>query len=149
MTELRGEAPGVIWMGEGKDMTATVHSQKTVIVLRDKALNEWIRRGQREDFKERASTVQTGQVSLISAYQPLSSHSITELDKYRYDIEDLMTKILTKNLLIMGRDHNAHIGGKKAPATCRMFGLKTPTNEDGHELMAWCKTQSLQWANSF
>ena len=119
-------------------------------VLKDKALNEWIPGGQRKDFKDRATTVQIGQVSFISAYHPLSSHGITALDKYCYDLEDLIAEILTKNLLIIGSDHNAHIGGKeKAPATCGMFGMKTSTNEAGRKLMAWREVQGLQWTNSF
>ena len=132
-TELRSETPVVIWTGEGKDMTTIVHSQEMELALRDKALNGRIQRGQ--DFKEKATAVQIGRVCLSSAYQPLSSRGITALDKYRYDLEDLFAKSPTMNLLIIG-DHNVHIGGKeKAPATCGMFGLKTPTNEAGRELL--------------
>ena len=47
LSEIRSEAPGTLWLGDGKDRMALVHSRKTGVVLSGTALEEWTRNGQR------------------------------------------------------------------------------------------------------
>ena len=41
MTELRAESSGVLWLGEGNDGVAIVHSPRVAVVMRGEALRLW------------------------------------------------------------------------------------------------------------
>ena len=49
MTEITSlEEEGVIWMGEASNLTVIIHSKHSAILLRRRALNEWLEGGQKK-----------------------------------------------------------------------------------------------------
>ena len=54
-----------------------------------------------------------------------------------------------EEVVIVGGDFNAHIGGGEAKrGVCGRFGLRS-SNEQGEELKGWCEENGLCWVNSF
>ena len=48
MTEITSsEEEGVIWMGEAANLTVIIHSRHSAILLRERALNEWLKGGEK------------------------------------------------------------------------------------------------------
>ena len=87
---------------------------------------------------------------IISVYQPLKTHGEDAIDVYRKDVEDLLIKIPSDCLMILGGDHNAHVGkASERDGVSGKYGLETRTNEQGRDLLGWCQEQSLEWVNSF
>ena len=71
--EIRSEAPRTLWLGDGKDRMALVHSRKTRVVLSGSALEGWTRNGQRVEHRERTTAVVTEGARFVAIYQPLWS----------------------------------------------------------------------------
>ena len=150
LSEIRADRMGVIWMGAGEETTAVIHSLRCGVILRGSALDEWNRGKQQMDFRERAVSIQIGKLSLISVYQPVSTHGEAAIEKYRNDVEDLMSRTPKGNLLIIGGDHNSQIGKQSArTGVAEKWGLGTYTNRQGHDLLNWCEENHLAWVNSF
>ena len=142
ISEVRADGPGVIWLGKDDETTAVIHSQKTGIILRGSALNEWIEGNQPMEFKPRATYIQIGNLALIAVYQPVSTHGIEAIEEYRNDLEDLLARCPREKLLVIGGDHNSQIGRTETRS-----GLETATNEQGQDLLDWCNENSLEWVN--
>ena len=150
LSEIRADRMGVIWMGAGEETTAVIHSLRCGVILRGSARDEWNRGKQQMDFRERAVSIQIGKLSLISVYQPVSTHGEAAIEKYRNDVEDLMSRTPKGNLLIIGGDHNSQIGKQSArTGVAGKWGLGTYTNRQGHDLLNWCEENHLAWVNSF
>ena len=148
--ETRSDKQGVIWMGKGEKTVAIIHSLKTGIILWGSALDQWIRGNQKMEFRERALLIQIDKMCIISVYQPLKTHGEDTIDVYRKDVEDLLVKIPSDCLMIMGGDHNAHVGkASERDGVSGKYGLETPTNEQGRDLLDWCQEHNLEWVNSF
>ena len=54
LSELLAERPGVVWLGEGEDLTAIIHSEKAGVLLRGELLEGWNREGQKKKVSERS-----------------------------------------------------------------------------------------------
>ena len=137
-------------MGKGEKTVAIIHSLKTGIILWGSALDQWIRGNQKMEFRERALLIQIDKMCIISVYQPLKTHGEDTINVYRKDVEDLLVKIPSDCLMIMGGDHNAHVGkASERDGVSGKYGLETPTNEQGRDLLDWCQEHNLEWVNSF
>ena len=136
-----------IWMGQGGKTTAIIHSQRCGIILRGAALDEWKRGNQRMDFKERATQIQIGKISQIAVYQPISTHGQEAIEDYRADVEDLVAKSPRDTIPVIGGDHNSQIS--RIATHQERYGLDTPTNEQGMDIIQWCSEQKLECVNGF
>ena len=57
LTELRSEAFGTMWLGDGRRRMAVVHSKTTGMAIQGKALRSWVQDGQRVEHGERTTTL--------------------------------------------------------------------------------------------
>ena len=150
ITEIRSESEGVIWLGEGDGQTAVIHSSHCGIALLRRPLQQWCEGNKRMDLGKRVTTVQLGNLHLISAYQPHSGHPPQAIETFRSEMERAISRCPREATLIIGGDFNSHngrdYGRSAATGPC---GLETKTTASGEELVAWCEERSLQWVNSF
>jgi exonuclease III len=149
-TEVRSEQEGVIWIGDGREQTAIIHSTKTAIFLRGNALKRWIEGNQKMHHSERTTTVCFDDIRLVSVYQPLWSNGREGIEQYRHEVEQQVAFSPPRELMVIGGDHNAQIGkGSQRDGIAGRFGLNTRTNEAGEDLLNWCESQAMAYANSF
>ena len=92
LSEIRSEAPGTLWLGDGRDRMALVHSRKTGVVLSGSALEEWTRNGQKVEHGERTTAVVTEGARFVAAYQPLWSRGEEEVEAFREEVENQMAR---------------------------------------------------------
>ena len=88
-------------------------------------------------------------MKIISVYQPLWSNGVEGIEEYRHCLENEVARTPKTKVLIIGGDHNAHIGRERACETNGRYGLTTPTTEAGGDLLDWCVAHDRQWINSF
>ena len=82
MTEITSlEEEGVIWMGEAANLTVIIHSKHSAILLRGRALNEWLEGGQKKWMTKRTTAATVGEIRLVSAYQPHSGRNAEEIEE--------------------------------------------------------------------
>ena len=149
ISELRAKTQGVIWLGEGQDQVAVVHSPKSGIILSGSALEAWVEQGQKKSFSERTTSVEVQNIRLVSVYQPHWSNGPEGIEGYRHALEDELARTPAGKTLIIGGDHNAHIGQEEPSDTNGRYGLRTATGDAGHDLLDWCLAHELQWVNPF
>ena len=54
-----------------------------------------------------------------------------------------------EELLVVGGDFNAHVGGgERRKGVCGKFGMRE-SNQQGKRLLEWCENSGLVWVNSF
>ena len=149
LTELRSEAFGTMWL-DGRRRMAVVHSKTTGIAIQGKALRSWVQNGQRVEHGERTTTIIREQMRVISGYQPLGSNGEERIEDFRRELENHLAKTKKKEMLIIGGDFNAQIGrDSRDGEVCGPFGLRKATNEAGRDLLDWCGSEYLVYANSF
>ena len=110
------------------------------------------RRKQRKSCANRTKKVQTADLTVITVYQRLSTHPADDMEATRFDLENEVARTPPpqESILVIGGDHNAHIGrGVQRQETCGTFGLSTPTKEAGQQLLDWCESLEMQWVNAF
>ena len=149
ITELRAKSQGVVWLGEEDTQTAIIHSEKCGVLLTGEALTAWIQEGQWKSYNERTVAIETHGIRIISTYQPLWSNGQEGVDRYRYSLTDEIARTPNDKILVIGGDHNAHIGRERTGDTNGRYGLCTPTTEAGEDLLDWCGVNDLQWVNSY
>ena len=149
ISELRAKKQGVIWLGEGENKAVIVHSPRSGLILSGVALDSWVEQGQKKSFSERVTSVEIDNIRLVSVYQPLWSYGPEGIDEYRHALEDEIARIPADKTLIIGGDHNAHIGQEGSSESNGRYSLRTPTTEAGNDLLDWCLANGLQWVNSF
>ena len=89
-------------------------------------------------------------MQLISCYQPLWSNGAVGIEKFRKDLENEVARTPKDTVLNIGGDFNAHVGaGSARRKVSRKFGLRTPTDEAGEDLLKWCRSNELQDITSF
>jgi hypothetical protein len=102
-----------------------------------------------KELEERSTTILMRGMRLIAVYQPLWNHGREALEEYRHGIENQIAFSNSKEILIIGGDHNAHVGGNcERNNTSGKYGLRH-SNEAGEDLLNWCDIQNLAHANSF
>ena len=149
MSEIRAEEEGVVWLGANENLTAVVHSRRTGIILRGRTLDKWIEEGQNKWFEPRATTVTVGEFRLVAVYQPLWQQGAEEIEEYRHQVENQVSISGTDEMLIIGGDHNAHVGGDSERAqVAGRWGVRY-TSEAGRNLLNWCEEHGMAYANSF
>ena len=149
LTEVRSETFGTMWLGDEISRMAVMHSKTTGIAIQGKALRSWVQDGQRVEHGERTTTIITEQMK-ISGYQPLWSNGEERIEDFRRELENQLAKTKKKEILIIGGDFNAQIGrDSRDGEVCGSFGLRTATNEAGRDLLDWCGSENLVYANSF
>ena len=149
ISELRAKTQGVVWLGEENTQTAIIHSQKCGIMLSGEALTACIQEGKWKSFHERTVVIKTHGIRLISTYQPLWSNSLEGVDEYLHALTDEVARTPSNKLLVIGGDHNAHIGRERPTETNGRYGLCTPTTAAGEDMLDWCEVNELQWVNSY
>ena len=139
-----------MWLGDENGRMAVVHSKTTGIAIQGKALRSWVQDGQRVEHGERTTTIITEQMRVISSYQPLWSNGEERIEDFRRELENHLAKTKKKEILIIGGDFNAQIGrDSRDGEVCGPFVLRTATNEAGGDLLDWCGSEYLVYANSF
>ena len=71
LTEVTAAGDGVVWLGEGGNRIAVIHSAKAGILLRGDSLDKWIEDGSQKWYGERVVSVVLGGMRLVSWYQPI------------------------------------------------------------------------------
>ena len=80
MTEITSlEEEGVIWMGEAANLTVIINSKHSAILLRGRALSEWLEGGQKKWMTKRTTASKVGEIRIVSVYQPHSGHKAEEI----------------------------------------------------------------------
>lgn len=150
VSEMRSEQDGVIWMGEDDEQAVVVHSERSGVILQGEALKEWIEGKQQKSFSERVTTVQIGNIRLVSVYQPLWSNGEEGIEKFRRDLENELARTPKDVTLIIGGDFNSHVGRlSQRDGVSGKYGLSTRTGEAGTSLLEWCEENNLQHVNSY
>ena len=147
LSEVKAVEDGVVWLGEGENRVAIVHSRRAGVLLRGGALNAWVREGQRMWFAKRVVTVELGGLRLVSVYQPIWETDAGEMEEYRRDLGSQIARG-GKERLIIGGDFNASVGtDQERRGICGRYGLRH-SNEAGRDLIEWCQEHRLGYVNS-
>ena len=148
LTELRAESSGVLWLGEGVDGVAIVHSQRVAVVMRGEALRLWRDEGQQKWMEERVVAVVFGGLRVVSAYQPIWGTNEDEFERYRRDL-GRQVAYGGGNRLVIGGDFNMSVGkGNAREGVCGRYGVGR-MNEQGRDFVEWCEENELVWVNSY
>ena len=148
LTELRAVSSGVLWLGEGDDGVAIVHSQRVAVVLRGEALRLWRDEGQQKWMNERVVAVVFGGLRVVSAYQPIWGTNEDEFERYRRDL-GRQVAYGAENRLVIGGDFNMNVGkGNAREGVCGRYGVGR-MNEQGRDFVEWCEENELVWVNSY
>ena len=115
----------MIWLGEDSEQTVVIHSQRSGIVLSGEALKSWISEGQKKSFSERTTAIEVHGMKIISVYQPLWSNGVEGIEEYRHCLENEVARTPKTKVIIIGGDHNVHIGRERACETNGRYGLTT------------------------
>ena len=147
--ELAAVGNGVIWLGEGENRVAIVHSLRAGIILRGSSLDRWIREGQQKWFHDRVVAVVIGRLRLVSVYQPSWGTDREALERCRRDLETQLG-MGRREKLVIGGDFNANVGRNREGinGVYGRFGIGE-MNEAGRDLMEWCGTNGLAYVNSY
>lgn len=150
LSEVLADKPGVVWLGDGRDLTAIVHSEKAGVLLQGELLEGWNRGGQKKMISERSVSVNVNGMVLTATYLPVFIGTNNEQIDNAKDILAKHVKWSKKEeIRIGGGDFNAHVGSdEEAVGSCGRFGLRS-SNRKGRELIQWCEEQSMCYVNSF
>ena len=150
LSEVRSENRGTTWLGGEETLTAIIHTQKAAILLRGRLLEKWSEGGQLVKYAERSIAVKCGDIVLISTYMPVfRGNNEIEIIQAREDLKNLSQWAHKDEILIIGGDFNAHVGGgEERPGVCGQFGLRV-SNEQGKSLLDWCADNNLVHVNSY
>ena len=110
ISEVRARSIGVIYLGEGEDEAAIINSKRSGIILLGRALEACKAEGQKKNFADRVTSVQLAGWYLIAVYQPLWSNGLEGIEEYRHALENELSRSPNGESVIIGGDHNAHIG---------------------------------------
>ena len=120
ISEITAETPGAIWLGEGRNSAAVIHSTKCAILLEGAWKQRWIDEGQKKCWDERVTSVTVAHLRLVAAYQPLWQYGEETIKIYRRELEEKVTTSANQKWLIIGGDHNSHMvyGGHRLITNC-------------------------------
>ena len=119
------------------------------MILREDALDKWKEGKQKMWFSRRTVEVKLDNIKLIAAYQPTSRANREKVEEYRFELETHLSSSNREEKLIIGEDHNSHIGANtNRPGVNGRYGMRT-SNTAGKDLLNWCEENNLAYANSF
>ena len=76
---------------------------------------------------------------LVAVYQPVWQQGATSVEEYLHQVENQVSVSGRDEVMVIGGDHNAHVGGDAEwPQLAGRWGLRT-TNEAGRDLLEWCE----------
>ena len=147
--EVTAVGNGIIWLGEGENRVAVIHSVHAGIILRGKSLDRWIREGQKVWFNDRVVAVVLGGMRLVSTYQPIWGSDEVAMDRFRRDLESQLG-MGGREKLVIGGDFNASVGRNRVGrnGVYGTFGINE-MNDAGRDWMDWCGTNGLAYVNSY
>ena len=150
LSEVRANGRGTIWLGEGENQTVIAYSEKAAILLSGRFLEEWCQEGQLTKYSERSIAIKFKNIVLISAYLPVyKGNNDLEIEQAKEEVRKQSLWATKDDLLIIGGDFNAHVGGgDERPRVCGHFGLRT-SNYQGNQLLDWCEDNGWAYVNSF
>ena len=150
LSETLSDSQGQVWLGEGESLTTVIYTKKAAILLRGQLLKSWCDGGQTVHREERSIAAKIGNLVLISTYLPVFRGANTlEIENTKEEVKRLSEWASSQNVLIIGGDFNAHVGGgEERPGVCGKFGLRM-SNEQGKSLLDWCEENNLVHVNSF
>ena len=97
----------------------------------------------------RTTAAKVGEIRLVSVYQPHSGHNAEEIEEYRGEIEEQIERSGPEEVLVVGGNHNAHVGGGEERETVRGRHGIGRTIEAGEELTNWCEENNMCIVGSF
>ena len=126
LSEVRASGSGVVWLGQDERLVVIVHSERAGVMMRGEALKRWCEGGQRKRWSERHVAVKVEEWVFVATYMPVWSHGRDE------EIENEREKLLehvrwaeNKEVVVVGGDFNAHIGGGRPRSGVNgRFGLR-------------------------
>ena len=150
LTEVRSEGEGIVWLGEANKLTAIIHSQRAAILLNGDSLKSWCEQGQRKKVSNRTVSVKINELLLVSTYQPVYlGNNAEEIEIEKDTIKEHVGWADKDNIVMVGGDLNAHVGGNsEREDVCGKFGLRE-TNTQGQWLIEWCEENDMTYVNSF
>jgi hypothetical protein len=149
LSEVRAEKEGVAWIGEGKELTAIIFSEKAGVLLRGELLDGWCQGGQAKKISKRHVSVKTRGLSLTATYLPVFIGNNEDEIEVEMDVLTEHKEWAGRDIFIGGGDFNAHVGGgEELDGVKGKFGLRESNNR-GRDLIRWCEENSLAYVNSF
>ena len=150
LTEVKASGRGVVWLGEGENLTAVIYTQRAAIMLRGEALEKWCEEGQRTKHDERTISIKISNFTFISTYLPVwMGNNAAEIEQAKEILKNHKAWTNRDEVCIIGGDFNAHIGaGETRPGVCGSFGMRN-SNHQGQSLLEWCEENDLAYVNSF
>ena len=150
ISEVNSSSHGVTWLGEEDCLTAIIHSERAAILLRGDSLQKWCQDGQKSKFNERSVSVKFDKYMFTATYMPVwHGNNAEDIEIQRSILKEHASWARQDEIIIIGGDFNAHIGGgENRPGVCGNFGLRQ-TNHQGHEFLEWLEDNNLCYVNSF
>ena len=149
LSEVRAEGEGVVWLGEGNDLTAIIFSEKAGVLLRGELLEGWCEGGQIKKLNNRCVSVKTRGLALTAIYLPVFSGNNENEIEIVLDTVAEHKRWAGKEIFIGGGDFNAHVGeGDMIEGIKGKFGMRQ-SNERGLGLLRWCQENNLAYVNSY
>ena len=140
VNELRAQVEGVVWLGQGEEAVVLVHSARAGVLLRGEVLKAWSDEGMKKRVGERSVSVKVKGIVFTSTYQPVwTGSNEQEVEAAKEELEGHVEWAGRDELLVVGGDWNAHVGGgERRRGTCGKFGLRR-SNEQCRRLFEWCE----------
>ena len=100
-------------------------------------MEKWCENGQEKRIESRTTAVKfKGQV-IVSTYMPVDrGNNREEIETVREEIGVLSRWAGEQDLLMIGGDWNAHIGGNERSEGCGKYGVRA-SNHQGREMLSW------------
>ena len=118
LNEITAEDSGVFWLGEGRHSAAIIHSRKSAIMLCGIWKMRWVEDGGKKWTGDRVTAVKDVQMRLIAGYQPLWDHGPEARETFYRELEEQVLLSNREEKLIIGTDHNSHIGPRRTEEPC-------------------------------
>ena len=149
-SELREDVRGIKWIKAKELFGVLIQGNKSAVFLRDEWALDWRDQGSKKLFGHRNMGVTVNNCMFIATYQPIWGGDRVEYETYREELNGMILKCGRRNLVV-GGDLNASIGNtshREQSSAAGPFG-QGKMNDAGEDLVNWCLTQDLAWANSF
>ena len=90
-------------------------------------------------------------ISIIQVYAPTTDHSDEEIEVFYNNLQNVIKTVSKKDILVIQGDWNAKIGKDTIQIWGQISGksCNNTTNERGHRLLEFAKTNDLIAANTF
>ena len=84
--------------GEGDNQVAIIYTKEAAILLRDRVLDEWCKKGQLVKYFDLSIAIKTEDMVIISMYMPVyTGNNDIEIEQVRSEVQEL-TSGLTRTI---------------------------------------------------